>query len=133
MDLSKASVDDIHYLNNIKYSGLNNCTLIGDKGYLSQIHQAEVFTMAKIALKVPSRNNQNNGQSALPIFKRARKGIETLFSQHCDQFMLKRNYAKSVEGLSIRILNKITAIKCLQFINKQNDKPLNHLKYAFCF
>jgi len=33
-------------------------------------------------------------------------------------------------GLTIRILNKIAAITCLQFINKQNNKPLNHLKYA---
>jgi len=59
-----------------------------------------------------------------------RKRIETLFAQLCDQFMLKRNYAKSTLGLSVRILTKITAVTLLQFINSKNDKPINHLKYA---
>lgn len=33
--------------------------------------------------------------------------IETLFSQLCDQCMLKRNYAKSTFGLSTRIISII--------------------------
>lgn len=133
MDLSKASVHDIHYLDDIKYSGLANCTLIGDKGYLSKTCRTDLFNTAKIELKTPVRRNQNQSESMEPVFKRVRKRIETLFAQLCDQFMLKRNYAKSVTGLSVRILNKITAITCLQFINKQNNKPLNHLKYALAF
>ena len=59
-----------------------------------------------------------------------RKRIETLFAQLCDQFMLKRNYAKTIMGLSVRILSKITAVTLLQYINSKNDKPINHLKYA---
>lgn len=133
MELSKASVHDIHYLNDVKHSGLNNCTLIGDKGYLSKTYQTDLFYSAKIELKTPMRNNQENKQQLAPVFKRIRKRIETLFAQLCDQFMLKRNYAKSVDGLSVRILNKITAVTCLQFINKSNNKPLNHLKYALAF
>src|SRR5690606_10152068 len=133
MDLSKASVHDVHYLNDIKHSGLNNCTLIGDKGYLSKTYQTDLFSTAKIKLKTPIRSNQHDKKAAAPIFTRVRKRIETLFSQLCDQFMLKRNYAKSAAGLSIRVLNKITAVTCLQFINKQNNKPLNHLKYALAF
>lgn len=133
MDLSKASVHDIHYLNDLKHSGLSNCTLIGDKGYLSKTYQTDLFNTARITLKTPMRSNQNDRESSGPVFKRVRKRIETLFAQLCDQFMLKRNYAKSVAGLSVRILNKITAITCLQFINKQNNKPLNHLKYALAF
>ncbi len=133
MDLSKASVHDIHYLDDIKHSGLNNCTLIGDKGYLSKTCQLDLFASAKIELKTPMRNNQQNKVPIAPVFKKTRKRIETLFSQLCDQFMLKRNYAKSVAGLTLRILNKIAAVTCLQFINKQNNKPLNHLKYALAF
>ncbi|TZF80651.1 IS982 family transposase [Pedobacter sp. BS3] len=133
MDLSRASVHDIRYLDDIKCSGLNNCTLVGDKGYLSKTHQIDLFSTAKIELKTPMRSNQNNKEPVEPVFKRVRKRIETLFAQLCDQFMLKRNYAKSVAGLSVRILNKITAITCLQFINKQNNRPLNHLKYALAF
>jgi hypothetical protein len=77
----------------------------------------------------PKRANQIN----LPypaIFKRMRKRIETLFAQLCDQFMLKRNYAKTILGLSVRIHSKITSLTLLQYINSKNDKPINHLKYA---
>src|SRR5690606_11217198 len=81
MDLSKASVHDIHYLNDIKYSGLNSCTLIGDKGYLSKTYQRDLFSTAKIELRTPMRSNQNNKESFEPIFKRVRKRIETLFAQ----------------------------------------------------
>ena len=133
MDLSKASVHDIHYLNDIKHSGLNNCTLIGDKGYLSKTYQTDLFNTVRIDLKTPMRNNQQNKERFEPIFRRFRKRIETLFAQLCDQFMLKRNYAKTIAGLSVRILTKLTAITCLQFININNNKPLNHLKYALAF
>ena len=57
-------------------------------------------------------------------------GIETLFSQLCDQHMLKRNYAKTKTGIAIRLLCKITSVTMLQYINYLNNKPLNHLKYA---
>lgn len=130
MDLSKASVHDIHYLNDVKYSGLNNCTLIGDKGYLSKNYQTDLFNTARISLKTPLRNNQHPKKRFEPVFRRVRKRIETLFAQLCDQFMLKRNYAKSVAGLSVRLLTKFTAITCLQTINLKQNKPLNHLKYA---
>lgn len=133
MDLSKASVHDIHYLNDVKQSGLNNCTLIGDKGYLSKTWQSDLFHTAKVELKTPMRSNQQNKERFEPIFRRFRKRIETMFAQLCDQFMLKRNYAKSVIGLSVRILSKLTAVTCLQFINIKNNKPLNHLKYALAF
>lgn len=130
MDLSKASVHDIHYLNDVKYSGLNNCTLIADKGYLSKTQQSDLFNTVKIELQTPMRNNQQNKERFEPVFRRFRKRIETLFAQLCDQFMLKRNYAKSVAGLSTRIITKFTVVTCLQFININNNKPLNHLKYA---
>jgi len=133
MDLSKASVHDIHYLNDIKRSGLNNCILIGDKGYLSKTWQSDLFHSTKVELKTPMRSNQQNKERFEPIFRRFRKRIETLFAQLCDQFMLKRNYAKSLNGLSLRILTKLTAVTCLQFINIENNKPLNHLKYALAF
>lgn len=130
MDLSKASVHDSRYLNDVKNSGLSNCTLVGDKGYLSKAYQIDLFSSAKIELKTPMRSNQENKNAMAPVFRKVRKRIETLFAQLCDQFMLKRNYAKSIAGLSVRITNKIAAITALQFLNKQNNKPLNHLKYA---
>ena len=130
MEMTKASVHDVHYLSEIKYSGLNNCTLIADKGYLSKPHQIDLFNSCQIKLKTPNRYNQYNKERFPLIFKKSKKRIETLFSQLCDQFMLKRNYSKTNMGLSVRILSKITAITMLQYINFENNKPINHLKYA---
>lgn len=133
MDLSKASVHDIHYLKDIKNSGLGNCTLIGDKGYLSREHQLDLFATCNIKLATPSRNNQLEQKQFPPLLRRSRKRIETLFSQLCDQFMLKRNYAKSVAGLSTRIIAKIASVTVLQFLNITNNKPIGKLKYALLF
>ncbi|WP_422653653.1 IS982 family transposase [Flavobacterium sp.] len=132
MDMTKASMHDVKYLSDIKYSSLNNCTLIADKGYLSAEYQADLFSCCNIRLKTPQRTNQKNFRPFPAVFKRCRKRIETLFSQLCDQMMLKRNYAKSFVGAAIRILSKITAVTFLQFLNFINHKPLNHLKYALC-
>jgi hypothetical protein len=130
MDLTKASVHDIHYLNEVKHSNISNCTLIGDKGYLSKSYQLDLFNTRQIILETPNRNNQHIKEPFPFTFKKARKRIETLFSQLCDQLMLKRNYAKTRIGLAIRLLCKITSVTILQYINFLNNKPLNHLKYA---
>lgn len=130
MDLTKASVHDIHYLKDIKHSGLNNCTLIADKGYLSKPYQMDLFNTRQIRLETPKRSNQHDKEPYSYIFKKSRKRIETLFAQLCDQQMLKRNYAKTRAGISVRVLCKITSVTMLQYINSINNKPINHLKYA---
>lgn len=130
MELTKASVHDVQFLNEVKHSRLNNCTLIADKGYLSKTQQLDLFTSCKIKLQTPKRKNQHDKERFPIIFTKARKRIETLFAQLCDQLMLKRNYAKTTTGLSIRLLCKITAVTLLQYINHTNQKPLNHIKYA---
>jgi len=130
MDLSKASVHDIHFLDDIKHSGINNCVLVADKAYASKPIQTDLFTTRQIILKAPSKSHQNDKEHIPFILMKARKRIETLFSQLCDQQMLKRNYAKTTAGLSVRLLCKITSVTLLQYINYKNNKPLNHLKYA---
>jgi hypothetical protein len=65
------------------------------------------------------RINQANYKKHPYIFRRSRKKfIETLFSQLCDQFMIRRNYAKSFQGFKTRVLSKITALTLMQLINK---------------
>ena len=128
IDISKASVHDIHYLKDIK-TQLSDCVLLGDKGYLSQELQLDLFETAKIKLEVPMRKNQNNYQKQPYVFRKTRKRIETLFSQLCDQFMIRRNYAKTFEGFKTRILSKITALTIIQFINKFDfNRNINNLK-----
>jgi len=76
------------------------------------------------------RTNQKDYQKQPFIFRKVRKRIETIFSQFVDQFLIRRNYAKTFLGLSTRILAKITTFTLLQFINHLNNKPLNHVKHA---
>ena len=130
IDLSPASVHDIHYLKDIKEQ-LSDCTLIGDKGYLSSEIQIDLFNYANIELETPKRVNQKDYRPQFYLFKKQRKKIETLFSQLCDQFMIKRNYAKSFEGFKTIILAKITALTVVQFINKAYFKRnINNLKVS---
>ncbi|CAM1333307.1 IS982 family transposase [Tenacibaculum aestuariivivum] len=127
-DLSKASVHDIHYLKDIK-SQMKNCVLLADKGYLSSKYQLDLFTHSNIKIEVPMRKNQHNYSKQPYIFRKSRKRIETLFSQLCDQFMIRRNYAKSFDGFKTRILSKITAMTIIQFINKFHfGRNINNLK-----
>jgi len=83
IDLSPASVHDIHYLKDIKEQ-LSDCTLLGDKGYLSAEIQIDLFNYANIELETPKRMNQKDYKPQFYLFKKQRKRIETLFSQLCD-------------------------------------------------
>ena len=94
LDISPASVHDVNYLKDISHQ-LTDCTLLGDRGYLSAEWQLDLFTACNIKLDTPMRNNQSDYREQPYIFKRTRKRIETLFSQLCDQFMIRRNYAKT--------------------------------------
>ena len=117
IDLSPASIHDIHYIKDIR-NQISDCTLIGDKGYLSAEIQLNLFETCNIKLNTPMRTNQLDYKKQSYIFRKSRKRIETLFSQLCDQFMIRRNYAKSFQGFKTRILSKITALTTVQFINK---------------
>ncbi len=130
IDLSPASVHDIHYLKDIK-TQMNNCTLIADKGYLSAEIQLNLFETCEIKLTTPMRKNQKNYKEQPYIFRKSRKRIETLFSQLCDQFMIRRNYAKSFQGFKTRIISKITALTTVQYINKFIfDRNINNIKIS---
>ena len=73
---------------------------------------------------------QKEWKPTFSTFAKARKRIETLFSQLCDQFMIIRNYAIDTDGLFARIIGKISALIILQYINYKNEKPIGRVKYA---
>jgi hypothetical protein len=127
LDISPASVHDIHYLKDIKQQ-IKDCTVLGDKGYLSSDYQLDLFTSHNIKLEVPIRKNQKEYKNQPYIIRKSRKRIETLFSQLCDQFMIRRNYAKSFLGFKTRILSKITTITIIQTINRNENRNVNNLK-----
>lgn len=50
-DLTAALVHDVNYLKNIKYDNCD-CTVIGDKGYISRDYQLNLFSSSNITLEV---------------------------------------------------------------------------------
>lgn len=127
-DLSPASVHDIHYLQDIKLQ-LSDCLILADKGYLSSTIQLDLFNEVNIQLETPKRKNQKDYKPQFYQFKKFRKRIETLFSQLCDQFMIRRNYAKSFKGFKARILSKITTLTTIQSLNRfVFGRNINNLK-----
>lgn len=128
LDITKAEVHDIHFLKNIKQQ-MSDCVILGDRGYLSETIQLDLFQTAKIKLETPKRINQKDYRKQPYIFRKSRKRIETLFSQLCDQFLIRRNYSKTFAGFKTRILAKITALTLVQYINKFIfDRPINNIK-----
>lgn len=127
-DLTPASTHDIHYLHEVKHQ-LKDCVVLGDKGYLSAKWQLDLFNEVNIQLETPKRQNQKAFVPQFYLFRKYRKRIETLFSQLCDQFMIRRNYAKTFSGFKTRILAKITAMTLVQYLNKfKFNRPINQLK-----
>ncbi len=130
LDLTRASVHDVHYLKDVKEL-FNNCIIVGDKGYISKQQQINLFETAGIELEVPLRSNQKEQKPTMWILKKVRKRIETVFSQLCDQFMIQRNYAKSFTGFKSRVLAKVTGLTVLQFLNKFiYNKPVGRVKHT---
>jgi hypothetical protein len=128
LDITKAEVHDVHFLKNIKQQ-MSDCVLLGDRGYLSKSIQLDLFQTVNIKLETPKKMNQKDYTPQPYIFRKTRKRIETLFSQLCDQFLIRRNYAKTFVGFKTRILAKITALTLIQYINKFIfDRPINNIK-----
>ena len=105
----------------------SNCTVIGNRGYISAQVQLDLFETANIRLEVPYITNQKKWKSTFPAFVKTRKRIETLFSQLCDQFMIVRNYAKDTDGLFAQIVGKISVLTNLNTSTIKITDPLVEL------
>jgi Transposase DDE domain len=129
-DLTPGNVHDNVYLNDVRQK-MANCYLIGDKAYASQPIQLSLFEENNLSLFAPQRSHNSYDVKFPHRLKLLRKRVETTFSQLCDQFNTKRNYAKSFNGFACRIITKITAFSLLQYINAIiNQKPQNKIKHA---
>ncbi len=128
-DLSKASVHDLNYMKDVRLQ-YHDCSIYGDKGYIGADVQLDLFETAHIRLECPYRLNQKDWKPTFVPFAKARKRIETIFSQLTDQFMVIRNYEKITTGLFARIIDKISALTVLQYVNFVNNKPIGRIKYA---
>ncbi len=130
--LTKGNVHDINFLKEVNHLPKNK-VLLGDRAYVSKPLQASLFEDYRVALKVPFRSNQINYKKHPRKLKSKRQMVETFFAQMCDQFQLRRNYAKSFEGLNTRLTSKLSAMSILHWINYLNKKPLAQIKHALSF
>ena len=128
-DLSKASVHDLNYMKDVKLE-YHDCSIYGDKGYIGADVQLDIFETAHIRLECLYRLNQKDWKPTFIPFAKARKRIETVFSQLSGQFLVIRNYAKIANGLFARIIGKMSALTVLQYVNYIKNKPIGRIKYA---
>lgn len=125
-----ANIHDITFLKELGATHLKDCTLIGDTAYRSAPLQLSLFEDHQIDLSVPYRSNQKDYKEYPYPMKIKRKMIETVFSQYCDDLMLKRNYAKSSMGLYTRVYSKIGAMTFKQYWNYLNGNKISHTKHS---
>ena len=85
-DLSKASVADLHYMKDVKHT-YHDCSIYGYKGYIGADVQLDLFETAHIRLECPYQLNQKDWKPTFIPFAKARKRIETIFSQLTEQFI----------------------------------------------
>ena len=130
MRLLPANCHDLDFLKELQETHLEKCLLIGDKVYQSRPVQMTLFSNWEIDLSVPYRVNQKDYEEYPYHLKIERKKIETIFSQYCDDLMLKRNYAKSYDGLESRVHSKIAAMTFKQYWNYLHGNKISRTKHA---
>lgn len=86
-DMTPANVHDINYMKDVKFE-FHDCSIFGDRAYISAELKQDLFSSVGIKLEVPYRLNMKDWKSIFKPFAKARKRIETNFSQLCDQFMI---------------------------------------------
>ena len=91
-------------------------------------YQRDLFENRVIRLETPKRQNQLDFEPFNSVLRKARKRIETVFSQLCDQFIIRQNYAKSFQGLVARVLAKITVFTITQWFNQINRNKISNVK-----
>jgi hypothetical protein len=130
--ISKANVHDINFLKEIDHLPKQK-SLLGDRAYISQKVQMDLFDHYQVKLKVPFRYNQHDYRRYPKKNRSKRQMVETVFAQLCDHLNLRRNYARSFVGLATRLASKLSATSLLQFINFKNGLKISKIKHALAF
>lgn len=130
--VTKGNIHDINYLKGLEKLPSGK-VLLGDRAYRSNPLQMDLFEKFNVKLRVPFRINQHEYKKHPKKYKSKRQMVETFFAQMCDQLNLKRNYAKSFDGLVTRLTSKLSAMSILHWINHLNGRKLAQIKHALSF
>ncbi len=135
-DLTKASVHYINYLNDVRYE-YHDCSILGDRGYISASMLLDLLETTHIKLEYPYRLNQKNWKPTFISFAQARKRIENVFFQMCDQFMIGRSLihkkqtdcSLQLEGRLVRLQSSIIlTTKITNLLVRLNTHLINSAK-----
>ena len=109
---------------------LDGRLVIADKGYVGeQLALAFAREFPGGAVNTPSRDNAREWHAQHPGLRRARRYIETVFSQACDEVRMKVNRAKRYSGLHARVVTKLLTRTIKQWVNYHTGRPLNRTKH----
>ncbi len=92
---------------------VQNCDIFGDKGFLGQAWQAEVRTATRNWIWTVKRANQTdqNPSKFDQVLRHVRERIEGVFHRLQNTGRnLERLLAKTIHGLSIRVIVKVTTL-----------------------
>ena len=109
---------------------------LGDKGFLEQLRQQVLQEDRDVILLTPKRKNQHaqNPEGWDAVMNRARRLIETTFSQSKDGFGMEKPFARTLWGLISRVIAKLTGMTLVAKFNKQNGRsPLTLAGFKFGF
>lgn len=130
--LTSGSTHDSTFLKIIesKDEHLYGREMLADRGYIGKATQLRLFQEVGIQLEVPYRRNQKDYKRYDVLKKRKRKTIEVVFSQFCDAYTIRSNYAKRFNGFEIRIISKIATKTFKQYWNYLHGRPINRTKHS---
>ncbi len=99
--------------------------VLGDKGYLSQKTQTQLFSRQGTLLLTPTRRNQKRRESKAErdLLNAWRQRIEVVNAMLKDRFEIGATLAKTLKGLVVRLVAKLTAFVFGIFINRLHGRP----------
>ena len=126
-ELAEAAADNV--LPDDLKKRLDARLMIADKGYFGKQLSLDFTKEFNGILNAFCRSNSKNWEPINPLVKRARRYIETVFSQLCDEMRMKTNRAKRFSGLETRISTKLLVRTLKQWVNYHTGKPINQTKH----
>jgi len=127
-DLTPANIHDSDMTEQLLSCSSQDRTVLGDKGYLSKKMQKKLRYLYNTNLFTPKRKNQKDREpkSERKLLNKWRQTIEIVNGMLKDKFNFERTYAKSLIGLAVRIMSKLTSFTFGIFLNKLfNRKTLD--------
>jgi hypothetical protein len=129
-DLTPANIADNQMTEELLAVSTRGQLAIGDKGYISETHRLELKQKFNINLITPRRNNQiiretNSTRKAISKFRQIIEVVNGILKK---KFSLEKVHAKTLKGLAVKVLSKITAYTFGIYLNMIHN--INILKMS---